>query len=360
MDDTNYMNGEIEVLSEQAVIDEQIMLMPYHKNGRLLIIAGQPMTISSQGGAACFKRHDSCIHRTPWMHLDGIILFGRHHLSSPAICDALSHDVPIHLATSSGYYRGMIFNPRCAATGAAWMSQYRLFEDEEVCLQAAKNLVDARIRHMREMLRRRKNVDTETARKTMKISLHAVSRAMNRSALNGVEGHATRVYFDSLKFLVPKIYGFKARNRRPPCDPFNALISLGYTQLYARVDSMLRAIGLLPELGFYHQQRSGHAALASDLMEPFRHVIERCALDMLQRKSVSMDDFTYDDVHGCRMVPAARRVYAGMIEEAMFTKVKVLDDDASKPLLEQMFGQCMRVKKWIAGESDRFEAWRMR
>jgi len=351
---------DYEVLSSVDSEAEQIMLMPYHKHGQLLIVSGQSVSISSQNGAARFMRHDNPICSTPWMHLNGILLFGPHHITTPAICDALKHNVPVHIASISGRYRGMIFNPRCASTGELWLSQHRLFNDKKVVLKAAKSLVDARIRHMMEMLRRRKNANTSTARKSMKMSLRAVVRAETLRELNGVEGNATRVYFEGLQALVPEIYGFTGRNRRPPRDPFNALISLGYTQLYMHVDSMLRVIGLLPELGFYHQQRSGHAALASDLMEPFRHVIERCALTMLQRSTVSPDDFSFDDRHGCRMKSTVRRIYFGLIEEAMFTKVKAIGNTDSKPLLQQMFGQCMRVKKWVAGESDSFEAWRMR
>jgi CRISPR-associated endonuclease Cas1 len=79
-----------------------------------------------------------------------------------------------------------------------------------------------------------------------------------------------------------------------PHDPFNSLLSLGYTVLYAHVETVLRVSGLLPWIGFYHQAHGCHAALASDLMEPFRHLVERTALAAVTRGSIVPEDFYLD------------------------------------------------------------------
>ncbi|MDQ7002590.1 MAG: CRISPR-associated endonuclease Cas1 [Ghiorsea sp.] len=340
--------------------DQAVQIAPYRERGKLLIFCGHVGVLSTGSGCVRFEREHICLLESPWHHVDGIILFGRHNITTPAMLAALNHDVPIHLASNSGHYKGMIYNPRCANTGDIWLAQHRLFACKHASLQAAKSVVESRIRHMRETLRRRNSIALDHARDAMKISLHAVMRADTLSELNGVEGNATRLYFDGLKGLVPAIYGFNDRNRRPPRDPFNALISLGYTQLYAHVDALLRVTGLLPELGFYHQVRSGHAALASDLMEPFRHVVERCALSMLQRGKLKLDDFTFRDSDGCRLNAATRRLYLGHLTEALLMPVKNGENSDALPILDHIYQQCLNLKRWVTGKSDIFEAWRVR
>jgi len=344
---------------EQLRGSDPVELVPYEDRGQVLIFCGESAMLFTRGGRACIEREDKCLLETPWNHLDAIVLFGRHHITTPAMFDALAHDVPIHLATGSGHYRGMVFNPSCAAAGELWIQQQQLFSDHSVALAAAKSVVDARIRHMRENLRRRE-VEAHAAISAMNGALHELERVDSRQQLNGVEGHATRCYFQVLQSLVPEAYGFHGRVRRPPTDPFNALLSLGYTYLYAHVDTLLRAEGLLPEKGFYHQSRSGHAALASDLMEPFRHVVERCALSMVQRGKLGCDDFSMQGKQGCRMSATGRRIYLAALSTALLTPVKASGGGEPLPILDHIHQQILAVKLWVAGKMPRFSAWRMR
>jgi len=337
-----------------------VTLSPYEERGQMLIFCGKPSVLFTRAGRVHVERDDECLFESPWNHLGGIVLFGRHHITTPAMLEALAHHVPIHLASSSGKYKGMIFNPHCATSGELWLAQQHLFSDDRSALQAAISIVDARIRHMRETLRRRKSPIMDQAYQSMGVSLRKVTTVDSREQLNGVEGNATRNYFEALRELVPKVYGFHGRNRRPPKDPFNALLSLGYMQLYAHVDALLRVNGLLPEHGFYHQRKSGHAALASDLMEPFRHIVERCALSMLQRQKLKPDDFTMTGDKGCRMTAAARRVYFAKLSEAFYTPVQAAGGGKPVPILDHIHHQSIAVKLWVGGKTVSFEAWRMR
>jgi len=173
-------------------------------------------------------------------------------------------------------------------------------------MAAARAVVEARIRHMRELLRQSEGDDTDS-RRSMKRLLQQLEDAPDPAALNGLEGQAGRIFFAALQRLLPPEWEFPGRRRRPAPDPFNALLSLGYTVLYNHTDSLLRADGLLPEVGFYHQGGGTHAALASDLMEPFRHFVERTALNALLRRRLTPDDFERRDVGGCRLSRDALR-----------------------------------------------------
>ena len=98
---------------------------------------------------------------------------------------------------------------------------------------------------------------------------------IDMGSLLGLEGNGAKVYFQALQQLLPDWVGFDGRNRRPPTDPFNSLLSLGYTVLFYHVETVIRMNGLLPWFGLYHQPHGNHAILASDLMEPFRHLVEQ-------------------------------------------------------------------------------------
>jgi len=331
----------------------------FEGRGQMLIFCGESSVVFTRAGRVRIERDDTCLMESPWGHLDGIILFGRHHISTPAMLEALAHHVPIHLASRSGRYRGMLYNPESGSNMNVWRHQDDLFSNDVAAMQAAKSVVDARIRHMCETLRRRDIEGVSEVNTLFKSALREVGQVHSREQLNGVEGHASKVYFGALRQIIPEKYGFEGRKRRPPPDPFNALLSLGYTQLYAYVDTLLRADGLLPERGFYHQTRSCHAALASDLMEPFRHVVERCALSMIQRDRLTPDDFTMVDGRGCRLSAQARRVYLGALCQALGTEV-TSTGGVAQSVLEHVRSQNMALKMWIAGKSHDFSAWRMR
>jgi CRISP-associated protein Cas1 len=218
-------------------------------------------------------------------------------------------------------------------------------------------LVEARLRHQREVLRQR-NLDTDFSAFDRAFAQLPDSKTL--AEVNGIEGQGARLYFAALAKALPEEFGFAGRQRRPPPDPFNAMLSLGYTLLYAQVETVLRASGLLPWLGFYHQQHGRHAALASDLMEPFRHLVERCALAGIARRQLTPADFFLDDTKGCRFTAAGIKRYLAMLSERFASPVTALDGQTAKILPEHLRDQNLALIAWIRGTVPEFVAWRMR
>jgi CRISPR-associated endonuclease Cas1 len=209
---------------------------------------------------------------------------------------------------------------------------------------------------MREVLRQRRPTDFPDERDGLRRALKQAGSAADLAELNGIEGNATRIYFGALKAVVPEEYGFSGRNRRPPRDPFNALLSFGYTLLYARVETLIRVAGLYPWAGFYHQPHGTHATLASDLMEPFRHLVERVALTAVTRGELKPADFRIDPALGCRLAPPALRRYMGLLAERFETPVHAVGDEEALPLMRHIHGQNLRLVQWIRGGAE-FSAW---
>jgi CRISPR-associated protein Cas1 len=126
-------------------------------------------------------------------------------------------------------------------------------------------------------------------------SLRALPEANDVNILRGIEGEAARQYFAALNFLIRsdirEAFRMEGRNRRPPRDPINALLSFIYTLLMNDCRSAVEAVGLDPQIGFLHAIRPGRASLALDIMEEFRALADRLALSLINRGQIAAKDF---------------------------------------------------------------------
>jgi CRISPR-associated protein Cas1 len=132
--------------------------------------------------------------------------------------------------------------------------------------------------------------------------------AQDVDALRGIEGAGARMHFQALSCVVPPSLGFTGRNRRPPRDPLNAALSLGYTLLHTEAVHALHAAGLDPLLGFYHRPAFGRESLASDLIEPLRPAVDRWLWRLFAGRVLREDHFTLDG-EACLLGKAGRGVF---------------------------------------------------
>lgn len=220
-------------------------------------------------------------------------------------------------------------------------------------LSISREIVGARLSNIRETLRQKAK-----PRQAGQIDglIAELAAAQTPEALNGLEGSGARVYFSAIKELLPAELGFNGRNRQPPQDPFNALLSLGFTVLYSCLESVLRADGLLPWQGAYHRR---HAALASDLMEPFRHIVERQALALIKRRELKPDDFYYGEDRACYLKKESRNYYLGRLTAKFDSKITGKGEAEAQTLFEHIHRQNLSLIGFIEHGSA-FKAWRMR
>ena len=148
--------------------------------------------------------------------------------------------------------------------------------------------------------------------------------------LRGLEGAAASAYFAGLRALVPPSLGFAERNRRPPRDPFNALLSLTYTLAHAEAALALHAAGLDPCIGYYHQLSHSRESLACDLMEVIRPLVDCICLELVSQQILTAEHFGHSSA-GCLLGKAGRTRYYAAYEEraaalraAIRTEVKAL------------------------------------
>ena len=325
--------------------------------GQLLCVVGGHATLSTHAGRLRVERDGETQHDVAWNNLQAVVLFGSHTLTTPALQAALARKVPIHFAGSTGGYRGVLWTGQPAEPGSGlWLKQANLFADPALCLNLAKQIVDARIRHLRETLRQR-GITADAER--LKLLLASVANAPGLDELNGVEGSATRQFFQALQGSLPPDWHFTGRNRQPPLDPFNALLSYGYTLLHGYVETLLHTDGLLPWLGFYHQAHGRHATLASDLMEPFRHLVERTALSCVQRKELKPHDFFTAANGACLMKQEARRDYLASLFKRLNEPLQAVGEETPVTPVQHIHRQNLSLIGWLM-RGDDFHAWRIR
>ena len=240
----------------------------------------------------------------PLIDVSQVALLGPVMVTTPTLHALMREDVPVSWMSSGGWLLG-----HTVGTGnrnvAVREAQFRVAGDERRRMVFSRELVAAKIRNTRTMLRRnwrpdRPSDDRDRVLASLRrVADHARS-APDEPRLLGYEGEAAATYFAHFEaMLAPAAaedlpaFEFARRTRRPPTDPVNALLSFGYSLLTRTMLTALAAVGLDPYMGLYHRPRHGRPALALDLMEPFRPIVaDSCALQVINNGEVRMDDFT--------------------------------------------------------------------
>lgn len=326
--------------------------------GSLVAVTGNPATVAISEGHVRVSREGEILLDRPLDTLESLVLVGPQHITTPALRGAMHRGVPVHFVRRSGKYLGVATS---AAHDAGKLSLWRLQLDRLLDtthgLEPARELVAARIRNLREVLRRLP-LEAQAARPRLKRSADKALEATNITELNGVEGEATREFFAGIRTVLAPEWNFNRRRRHPALDPFNVLLDLGYSILYAHVDAALRVDGLLSALGIYHQLRAGHAALASDMMEPFRHLVERTALHIIRKRMISPDNFSMRGGR-CEMEQTALRDYLRLLQERFVAGVTALGDDRPRGLYGHLHRQNRSLITWLREEGT-FQPYRER
>lgn len=204
-----------------------------------------------------------------------------------------------------------LFLPRAHNDATRRIAQYKAATDPHTCLSISRHIVRGKlaadIRFLRERLETRLDARYAVTRaiKGLAAMREQVQDKPTLVELRGLEGAAANFYFSALAALAPDSLKFHGRNRRPPRDPLNAVLSLGYTLLHAEAVLGAHALGLDPYIGFYHAPAFGRESLASDLVEFLRADVDAWALAQFSKQTLRADDFSTTQ-EGCYLGKAGR------------------------------------------------------
>jgi CRISPR-associated protein Cas1 len=253
-------------------------LFPPDRDGTTLHVVSQGTHIGRSADSLVVRPRDGPASKHPIRAVDAVVLHGFAQISTQALRACTEHGVAVHWLTTGGVHTGSLVPT--AGQVQRRIRQYRALCDEAVCLRLARALVLAKVEgEHRYLLRATRSDDALRLRlqphlTALQDALSSAARIDDRDALRGHEGAAAVHYFEGLRLLlgpqVPDELRWEARNRRPPRDRFNAILSFGYGLLHTAVMQAILASGLEPALGFFHTPRSAAYPLVLDLMELFR------------------------------------------------------------------------------------------
>lgn len=257
---------------------EPVRMFPAERETKTLHVTKPGVRVSRSAEQLKIDDPDGASLAMPIHDVGAVILHGFAQMTTQALHLCAQHEIPVHWVSGGGNYVAGL----AVGTGRIQrrLRQFHAPADPGVCLRLARRLAMAKIestlRYVLRVTRGTNREDTGVARaaQVMRESLHKISRAEGVMTVRGHEGMAARAYFEILPGLlrteVPPEMHPDGRNRRPPRDRFNALLSFGYALLYQNVLQAILAVGLEPELGFFHTPRSAAHPLVLDLMELFR------------------------------------------------------------------------------------------
>lgn len=295
------VNKPIQILADfhsqqQSVIQETLPdQQESTQKGSFVIISNGFIKLSTLDNHLQISQHDELLESLSWQQINAILIIGKHHLSTPVLYQAMHKSVPIYFLSRFGHYQGELNSANhLVEYKNLHLKQAQYFSQKNHCLVLAQNITLARAHSQLVVLRQKfKNQDTKIPQiKQIETLIRNIKNTRTLTEINGFEGKISVYYFQAIRTTLGKEWHFNTRNRQPPKDGFNVLLSLGYTCLHVYTQSLLRISGLSPYIGFYHQQRGSHAVLASDLMEPFRYIVERVAMRMIALGQIKTTHFS--------------------------------------------------------------------
>lgn len=259
------------------------------------------------------RGRDGRVKEVRLREISQVNLYGGVEITTPALGDLMQRGVPVLHFTRGGWFKG-ISSGHTHKNVELRMKQFEWAMDRKKSLTIARAIVSGKIKNCRTQVRRN---DPESPAQVLEY-LERLSRdAKNASSaekLLGIEGSAAEAYFGRLNYLLKEsdVFSFQNRNRRPPKDPVNAVLSYLYAILAKEMFVTLLAVGFDPYLGFYHRPRYGRPALALDMMEEFRPLIaDSTALMLFNNEELKEKDFIKTGIGISLRSQAKKKVVAG-------------------------------------------------
>lgn len=239
--------------------------------------------------------------RIPVHNLEGIVCFGYAGASPKLMYLCCERGVSLSFFTTYGKFMGRVTG-NISGNVLLRRTQYRWSDDETISSRLSRRFVTAKIINSRAVLHRVLRDHSEIVDNKLRDSLmilgrmpERLERAADGNAVRGIEGEAAHLYFSNFNKLIlnqKNAFQMINRNRRPPTDRINALLSFLYTLLTHEVVAALESVGLDPQVGFLHRDRPGRPSLALDVMEEMRpHFADRLAVTLINRNQITAEGF---------------------------------------------------------------------
>lgn len=241
------------------------------------------------------RKQDEVLAEFPLGHAERVVIMGNVEITTPAIKRLMNREIDIVFMSLGGHYYGR-FSGKSTPHIALRRAQYQRQEDDAFVMAFAQRVVAGKIHNAKVLLQRRRR-EGHTGLDDAIADLDAYEarafRTQTLNSLRGVEGSAAARYFSGYRSLLNVEWEFTHRNRRPPRDPINVLLSLGYTLLTRAAENAICAVGLDPYVGYLHRDVYNRPSMALDLVEEFRVIVDGLVLYVCNKGLVTLDDFNF-------------------------------------------------------------------
>jgi CRISPR-associated protein Cas1 len=290
---------------------------------RPLYVTGYDFSIGKSNDVLQVREKRQLVQEVRIREISGVSVFGNVSLTAGAVQALCEAERSIAHFSYGGWFYGLTQGLGLKNVFLR-QSQFRRADDEAFCLELAREMVATKIRNQRTLLQRNHVEPPARAIDALRRLAAQARDAGQPETLLGFEGTAAHYYFANLAGMLKAedeeqqpVFDFTARNRRPPRDPVNALLSLGYSMLARDLTITCYAIGFDPFVGFYHQPRFGRPALALDLMEGFRPlIVDSAVITAINTRMVTRDDFIQVG-QSVALTPKGRKRFISAYEQRM-------------------------------------------
>ena len=293
-----------------------------------LYVCEQGASIGLADNRFQIKCRDGMVKSIPAEALEVIEVFGKVQITKQCIEECLKRGVNILYYSTNGAYYGRLISTNHVNVQRQRLQAERT-KDLDFRIAFSKRLIDAKIRNQIVVMRRyarHGNYNVERSVVEMQNMYKKLENAKSIEQVMGYEGTAAKTYFRELGRMIDPQFAFSGRTRRPPKDPFNSLISLGYSIILNEFYGKIEGKGLNPYFGVMHSDHEKHPTLASDLMEEWRAVlIDSLALSMLNGHELCKDDFyTETEQPGVFLEKDGFKKYIQKLENKFRNKIFIL------------------------------------
>lgn len=294
----------------------------------LLYVNENGAIIGLEGNRCYVKYSDGMKKIVPIETLESITIMGNVQMTTQCVQECLKKGIPVCYFSKGGSYFG-----RLQSTGhinAERQRKQSALYESDFAIELSKKLVSGKLKNQQVVLRRyekSRNISVSESLKMLHICREKIEHCLSIQEIMGYEGQGAKAYFDGLSSLIDSDFTFHGRNKRPPRDEFNSMISLGYSVIMNELYGKIEAKGLNPYFGFMHRDKEKHPTLASDMMEEWRAVIvDSTVMSMINGHEIHKDDFLFNvDEPGCFLTRNGIKIYLSKLEKKLQTEVRYLD-----------------------------------
>ena len=317
---------DVSVSTRKPMGRETRLLVAPRSDLRPLYLNTQGLRVGKTGDVLKIKERDKVVQEVRIKETCQVNLLGNIQITTQAIQELCKAEKPVCYFSQGGWFYGITTGLNTKNV-VLRKSQILLSDQEWFCLRIARTLIAGKIRNQRTMMMRNHIEPPKVNLREMKRLAADAEAVRSPEELLGIEGYAARLYFSQFGGMLKREgshnpnddfrFDFKSRNRRPPLDPINALLSYGYSLLAKDLTVASYAVGLDPMIGYFHQPRHGRPALALDLMEPLRPLVaDSAVLSAVNTGMITSADFVKAG-KAVAMRPKGRKAFLRAYEARM-------------------------------------------